>query len=259
MKILMLGGTSDARKVVKSLEDKGLLATFQVTYSVAGLVRVPKFSCEVISGGFTQRGGLVDYLSTERFDLVIDITHPFALRMSSAAVDACKQLKLPCWRFHRPAWQAQEGDQWQRFEDWDDMVKATADYASLFLTAGQLPQDVIDRFTQQTVLTGQKQVIRTAAPPNAELPDSMQWIKAIGPFNHDAEKQLLLDYNVDLLVSKNSGGVATEAKLSAARELGIPVFMLERPVLPMADCLLHSVDDVINKLVKKGLSSDHNV
>ncbi|MDO6512547.1 precorrin-6A/cobalt-precorrin-6A reductase [Neptuniibacter sp. 2_MG-2023] len=251
MKILILGGTSDARKVVAELEKRDLLKSLQVTYSVAGLVRVPEFSCEVISGGFTQRGGLTHYLRELGFDLVIDITHPFALQMSTAAVAACAELAIPCWRFHRSAWQAQEGDQWQLFDNWDGLIKATEPYRSIFLTAGQIEKPLVDQFKLQAELTGQRQIIRTAAPPKAELPETMQWLKAIGPFNHADEKQLLIQYDVDLLVSKNSGGSATEAKLAAARELGVPVFMLERPQLPASDCLLDSVNDVVNKIENK--------
>lgn len=250
MKVLILGGTSDARKVVKALDERGLLERFSLIYSVAGLVRVPELPCEVISGGFSQRGGLLHYLQDSSIDLVLDITHPFALQMSTTAVEACAEKGIPCWRFHRPIWQAQEGDSWRLFDDWSALLAATKAYQSLFLTAGQMEQDLIDQLAQQTLKTGQSQVIRTAAPPQADLPESMQWLKAIGPFNQADEKKILESYKIDLLISKNSGGSATQAKLFAARELGIPVFMLERPVLPQADLLMHSVESVVDEMSK---------
>lgn len=246
MRVLILGGTSDARKVVKALDQQGLLDHITLTYSVAGLVRVPELACEVISGGFSQRGGLLHYLQEHSFDLVLDITHPFALQMSTTAVEACAEKGIPCWRFHRPVWQAQEGDIWRLFDDWSALLAATEAYQSLFLTAGQIGQDLIDQLAQQNLKTGQRQVLRTAAPPQADLPASMKWLKAIGPFNKADEKNILETYKIDLLISKNSGGSATEAKLWAARELGIPVFMLQRPMLPEADLLMDSVESVVD-------------
>lgn len=248
MRILILGGTSDARKVVGAMDKRGLLDNIAVIYSVAGLVRVPELACDVISGGFSQRGGLLLYLQKEQIDLVLDITHPFALKMSTTAVKVCAEAGIPCWRFHRPAWQAQSGDQWRLFNDCPSLLAETKRYKSILLTAGQMEQVLIDQLSAQALMSGQRQVIRTAALPQATLPDSMQWLKAIGPFNEVDEKRLLEQHQIDLLVSKNSGGVATEAKLSAARELGIPVFMLERPALPDSDVDFSTVDDCVDQV-----------
>ena len=250
MNLLLLGGTSDARKVVKALDVKGLLDRVHVIYSVAGLVRIPELPCTVISGGFTQFGGLKQYLMDQQIDLLLDVTHPFAEQMSTTAVNAARDLGIPCWRFHREAWQSQPGDQWKLFYDWDALLKKSKAYKSLFLTAGQLSQSIIDELTEQAKL-GQQQVLRTAAPPQAKLPESMAWVKAIGPFKHDDELAALKEHNVDLLISKNSGGKATEAKLSAARELGIEVFMLERPSLPEADQLFRTIDACADGIEKR--------
>ena len=228
MNILILGGTSDARKVVKALDERGLLPRIQITYSVAGLVRIPELPCRVISGGFTQFGGLEAYLKNHNIDLLLDVTHPFAEKMSTTAVHAASRVRIPCWRFHRQAWQQQPNDKWHSFANWSDLLEQCAAYTSIFLTAGQLQPSVMDKLVPMAQ-AGQHQVLRTAAPSQVELPESMQWVKAIGPFKHEDELALLKQHKVDLLISKNSGGKATEAKLSAARALGIDVFMLERP------------------------------
>jgi precorrin-6A/cobalt-precorrin-6A reductase len=71
-------------------------------------------------------------------------------------------------------------------------------------------------------------------PPDQPLPPG-QLLLAKGPFDVAAERRLLQEYQLQVIVSKNSGGAATYAKILAARELGIPVMMIERPAMPEGD------------------------
>jgi precorrin-6A/cobalt-precorrin-6A reductase len=48
----------------------------------------------------------------------------------------------------------------------------------------------------------------------------------------ESERSLLQEYKIGAIVSKNSGGDATYAKIIAARELGITVVMVQRPHKP---------------------------
>ncbi|MDI3323975.1 precorrin-6A/cobalt-precorrin-6A reductase [Pontibacterium granulatum] len=235
-KLLLLGGTADARHITKALLEMSCVPTrsLQIVYSVAGLVRTPKLPCEVLIGGFSQFGGLATYIRDQKIDAILDVTHPFAATMSSTTVSVAKDLGIPCWRFHRPEWQKQPADKWRLFDDWQTLIPTLAAKQSVLLTAGQLTQDAMDQLVTQAN-EGQRLILRTAAPPRVELPDSVEWIKGIGPFRLESERALFQHYGVDALVTKNSGGVSTEAKLHAARELGVEVFMLQRPELPDAD------------------------
>ena len=233
MCLLILGGTADGRHLAESLHQQGV----PVIYSVAGLVRTPTVDCQVVSGGFTQFGGLEQFVSTHAVAAILDVTHPHAQTMSSTAVTVAKNCDIPCWRFHRQPWQQQQGDQWQIFKNWNDLLPQLTNKKSVFLTTGQLPQDVIDYFSE---IDNQQQLLRTAVKPKTELPISMDWVKAIGPFSYDDEWVLLKNHHIDALVTKNSGGDATVQKLNAARELGVPVYMLARPKLPNADKVFHS-------------------
>ena len=247
MNLLLLGGTADGRHVANALHQKGV----ELIYSVAGLVRVPKVACPVISGGFSQYGGLKDFIEQQKIDAILDVTHPFALTMSSTAVDVAAELGIPCWRFHRPAWQQQEGDDWRLFSDWPELLSALADYQHLFVTAGQLSQSLMDQLTRAGRADEPRTLLyRTAAPPKAQLSQTVQWLKAIGPFDLASERALMLAHNIDALVSKNSGGKATEAKLHAARDLAIPVFMIERPLLPEADCQFSELTACVEAVVE---------
>lgn len=238
-KLLLLGGTADARRMTKVLleESDEQKQQLQIVYSVAGLVRTPELPCEVLVGGFSQFGGLATYIRDEKVDAILDVTHPFAATMSSTAVSVAKDMGIPCWRFHRPEWQQQPGDHWQMFNDWQALIPELAGKHSVLLTAGQPTQVAMDQLVAQSlqVYGGQRLILRTAAPPRVELPDSVEWIKGIGPFRLEDEQALFEQYGVDALVTKNSGGASTEAKLHAARELDVEVFMLQRPTLPDAD------------------------
>lgn len=227
MNILILGGTADGRRLASALHQQGL----PVIYSVAGLVRPPEVPCAVISGGFSAGGGLAAYLRAHRIGAVLNATHPYAATMSATAAQVCAELAIPCWRFLRPAWEPQHGDRWQGFATWGSLLPALESFRSVLLTAGQIDAALARHFADLTARSGQTQVLRTAVQPSHELPARMVWIKAIGPFDRAAERQLLQRYDIDVLVSKNSGGAATRAKLDAARERGIPVLMLERPPL----------------------------
>lgn len=230
MKILILGGTADGRHLAQALHKSGC----NIVYSIAGLVRQPALKCEVISGGFTQFGGLVSYLKSESISAVLDITHPYAQLMSITAFKSTRDCGIPYWRFHRPSWQPESGDHWQHYEDWPALLKALQTKKKVFLTAGQLPETALkafENFGQQ----GQKQILRTAVAPKEALPLSMDWHKAIGPFSLEHERETMKARQVDVLVTKNSGGTSMQAKLFAARELNIPVMMFTRPDLPTAD------------------------
>ncbi len=233
MSLLILGGTADGRVLADALFEAGI----PVIYSVAGLVRMPKVQCEVVSGGFTQFGGLAHFIRARHVSAILDVTHPYAQTMSTTAVEVSRELGVPCWRFHREAWQPEQGDNWTIVSDWHDALPLLQAKRTVFLTAGQVDQSIVDVLAG---FIGQKQVLRTAVEPKITLPPSMRWIKAIGPFDYTQEHAVMTEYNIDVVVIKNSGGQSTIAKLQVARDLGIPVLMFARPDLPSADAILRS-------------------
>lgn len=243
MRLLILGGTGDGKRVAQGVIAACAASTtsFEVIYSLAGLVRMPPLDCEIVSGGFRQFGGLDEFIRQRGIQLLLDCSHPYAVRMSTAAVRATALCAIPCWRLERPAWQAQAGDNWKMFSGWNELLPELSPYRSVLITSGQLPIRAVDFFsrpapTEQGVQERiQQQLLRTAVAPEHVLPSSMQWLKSIGPFELDGELTLMRDHAIDCVISKNSGGEATEAKLTAARMLGIPVLMLARESLPPCD------------------------
>lgn len=229
MKILLLGGTADGRRMADALHQAGV----RVVYSLAGLVRVPKVDCELVVGGFTQFGGLAQYIKDHQITLILDVTHPYAQTMSGKAVAAARDSGIPCWRFHRPAWQPVEGDNWRYYEDDIQLLSALKEFHTPLLSAGQVSESFLRMVLKNDNLMSV--IWRTAVASKFPLPERVEWIKAIGPFALEDERQLLLTRNVDVIVSKNSGGIATYAKLEAARALGITVLLHKRPELAVAD------------------------
>lgn len=238
MRLLLLGGTSEAKSLAQDLHQRGV----ELVYSIAGLVRQPDLPCEVISGGFSRIGGLETYLREAGITRVLDATHPYAARMSRRAVEASAAVGIPCWRYLRPAWQRRANDNWHHFDDWRRLGLALADHRSVLFTCGRLDQAFADALYQDTRDIGQRQWYRSATRPHFELPPSMTWIEDIGPFTVEAERALMQRLKTDALVSKNSGGDHASAKLEVARARGIPVYLLRRKALPPADREFGDVD-----------------
>ena len=193
-------------------------------YSVAGLVRKPQVPATVISGGFSQFGGMSAYCRANSIDAIVDATHPYATQIGASARATAATLQLGYWRFLRPAWQATDNDHWQHFSQRQDLLQAMAHYDRVLLTLGQVTAAELQQLNQVSQVW-----LRTAVEPNFDLPANVHWIKAIGPFDLAHEQALLADKHIQAMASKNSGGDSTSAKLLAASQVNIPVYMLDRP------------------------------
>src|SRR5258708_1485693 len=194
-------------------------------------------------GGFGGVDGLYDYLVAENIDAVVDATHPFAVRISENARSACQRARLPLVAFTRPAWEQQVGDRWLVVDDVDAAVRALGDRPRrVFLTHGRLQLSPFARSPQHTY------IVRAIDRPAdiMELPRH-RLILARGPFAKGAEVQLMRDERIDIVVSKNSGGSSTYAKIEAARVLEVPVVMMRRPQTDFA-AELFDIDAVMTWL-----------
>lgn len=227
MKVLVLGGTGQARRLVAALHGR---PEFTVTSSLAGRVAVPALpQGDVRIGGFGGVGGLVAWLRRHGTDMVVDATHPFAVRMTENAVAACTVAGVPLVLLRRAGWTAGPGDRWHRVPDAASAAAALPAWAErVFLTTGRGDLAAFAALDRHWFL------LRSVDPPPPPLPARCAVIRARGPFTADAERELLREHHIDVLVTRDSGGEMTAAKLVAARELGVPVVMLDRPPVPAA-------------------------
>ncbi|MFE2415528.1 cobalt-precorrin-6A reductase [Streptomyces hokutonensis] len=243
--ILILGGTTEARELAAELavrhpEDR-------VTTSLAGRVSRPGAPAgEVRIGGFGGAEGLAEWLREQRVDAVVDATHPFAESITANAARAAKDTGLPLVVLRRPGWRPLPGDRWH-------LVASLPEAADLLprlgrrilLTTGRLGLAAFAHLPQLHF------VVRSVEPPEPPMPPDVEVLLARGPFTLADETALLREHRIDVLVTKDSGGAATSAKLTAAREAGLPVVVVRRPPLPEG---VRAVPDVAGVLERLGLS-----
>jgi precorrin-6A/cobalt-precorrin-6A reductase len=248
-KLLILGGSGEAAALARALEGD---ARFDVTLSLAGRTSEPvKLPGTVRTGGFGGAEGLARTLTDEKFGAVIDATHPFADQIKANAIEAAGVARVPLLAIRRPPWRPVEGDNWILVENLEGAAAALGDAPKrVFLTTGR---DELRPFTEASRHFYLLRSIEAPAP--SELPPHVELIIARGPFHLEDELTLLKQHAIDIIVTKNSGGGATYAKLEAARALGLPVIMVRRPALPDAPSV-EAVDDALHWLEQHHVSAN---
>ena len=237
-RLLILGGTTEAAALAEAAHERPGL---QVINSLAGRTRRPKpLPGETRVGGFGGAEKMADYLRQAGIDLVIDATHPFAAIISRNAAEACAGRKLPRLLLARPEWQRQPDDQWIEVDDVDEAAASLPKFGlRAFLTVGR---NALQPFAGNS---GVWFLVRVIDPPDG-VPNlgNCEIIGGQAPFVRADEAALMRTHRIDVLVSKNSGGAATYAKIAAARDLSLPVVMVRRPDLP-AGPRVESVEDAL--------------
>lgn len=226
LRVLILGGTIEAASLARLLAGD---ARFDATLSLAGRTSEPRPQpLPTRVGGFGGIVGLVRYLGEEKIAAMVDTTHPYADQMSRNAVAACAQTGVPLASLVRAPWQAEPGDRWTIVPDTDAAAVAIGSTPRrAFLSLGRQELHCFAAAPQHRYLA------RLIEPPQQEtLPPHLSLIQARGPFDLAAETQLLMRERIEIVVTKNSGGGATYAKIEAARALDLPVIMIARPDKP---------------------------
>lgn len=224
MRVLLLGGTTEASRLAHMLAEAGVNTVF----SYAGRTKAPiQQPLPQRIGGFGGVEGLAGYLQAEAITHVIDATHPFAAQISKNILAACQVTKTPFLTLERPGWKAQTGDSWTMVPDFQDAAKALPERPSrVFLAIGRQNLEKFSQLRHQWLLR-----LVTSPDPSMPLPGA-DVVVARGPFTATDDEALLLKYRITHIVTKNSGGSGGEAKLIAARRLNLPVVMIDRPEIP---------------------------
>ncbi|MGA0531437.1 cobalt-precorrin-6A reductase [Hansschlegelia sp. KR7-227] len=224
-RVLVLGGSTEGFDAADAL----VAAGYEVVTSFAGRTatrRTPAGFARV--GGFGGASGMAVYLTIEDIAVVVDATHPFANKIKTNAEIACREAGTPLIHIERPPWTPQPGDDWRVVPNLRAAAEAIpGGERPCFLTIGR---QEIRHFAGRTDI---ELVIRTIDPPETPFDHPRaSFIFDRGPFEIEAERALFAERRFGSLVTKNSGSDAAAAKLTVARDLGIPVVMVERARRP---------------------------
>jgi precorrin-6A/cobalt-precorrin-6A reductase len=221
--VLILGGTTEGRELAAACVDLPGIATVS---SLAGRTKDPlRPHGDLRIGGFGGVDGLADYLRTERIDAVVDATHPFAATMTGHAVAATAAAGVAMLLLRRPGWTARAGDDWHRVPSIEAAAASLPALGTrIFLTTGRQEIAAFADLHECWFLA------RSVEPPDPPMPRRIEVLLDRGPFTVDGERALLTGHRIEVLVTKDSGGA--DAKLVAARALGVPVLMIDRPPAP---------------------------
>ncbi|MFV0459477.1 MAG: cobalt-precorrin-6A reductase [Actinomycetales bacterium] len=249
MRVLILGGTAEARSLAQTLVRAGV----EVESSLAGRVSRPRMPVgRVRIGGFGGVDGLVAYLREHRVDVLIDATHPFARTMSAHAAAAAEATSVRLVRLLRPGWSEHPlAPGWQWVDDYDDAVRSAQEHlpdgwseqsgAPVFITTGRQTLDHYRAWHGRPVLVRVVEPLETTPPGWTVIHDR-------GPYDVAGETDLMQRHRVHVLTTKDSGGIYTQAKLEAADRLGVRVIVVRRPPVPVAATAVGSVDEVLASL-----------
>lgn len=224
-RVLVLGGTGEGREIAGALASS---ADVEVVTSLAGRVRDPRWpEGEVRVGGFGGAEGLAEWLHGNRIRALLDATHPFAARITENAHRAARSCSIPFAICRRPSWSQHRQDRWVGARDLEHA-------AELVSTLGERPFLTIGRqgVSAFAGVRSARFLIRSIDPPSGAMPPHAELILARGPFDVESEIELMRSHGVDVLVTKSSGGDQTYAKIVAARRLGVPVIVVNRPDAP---------------------------
>ena len=223
--VLILGGTTEATALCRSMAEAGIAGTISFAGRVERPVRQP---LPQRIGGFGGVAGLVAYLHENRITHLVDATHPFAAQMSTHAVAAATEAGVPLLALTRPPWVPQPVDNWMRVPDLDGAVQALdGPRRRVMLAIGRMHLGLFAGLPQHFYL------LRLVDPPDGPLPVPDAHVEVSrGPFTLEDDRALMERHGIDLVISKNAGGTGARAKIDAARELGLPVVMIDRPTLP---------------------------
>ncbi|WP_296425772.1 cobalt-precorrin-6A reductase [Yoonia sp.] len=219
MTLLLLAGSGDARRVAQGLVGCEIIA------SLAGATRTPDpLPVPTRIGGFGGETGFRQFVAEAGITAVLDVTHPYAVRITARTAAVCRDLGLPFLQLLRPVWVPEPGDRWTEIAREEDAAALIDPDATVFLGTGR---QTLEHFVN---LQGRRVICRQIDPPDGPFPFAGgEFLVGRPPFSVEDEVALFDRLGVDWLIVKNAGGAASRSKLTAARILEIPVLMLARP------------------------------
>lgn len=238
LKILLLGGTSEGAELNRILS---ACDSVDIITSLAGATKSPgTLAGEVVRGGFGGIKGLDMFIKARNIEMIIDATHPYADKISHNSVAAAQMHDIPHLRLVRPSWKPEKGDHWIYAANMKKAADNLKGWTRPFLAIGRKDLDAFVQLPDKHFLV--RSIEKADFKPSRSV---SSFIAAKGPFEKAGEVELMKKHDIDVLVTKNSGGAETYAKIAAARELHLPVVIVERPAEPSGH-QYETIDELLN-------------
>ena len=249
-KLLILGGTHEAYSLAEYLISNFPSEKLITVNSLSGATSNPKIPAgEVRIGGFGGFCGLKNYLIDENISMVINATHPYATQISKNSNAAAKELGISYFRLSRPPWEKLSGDQWIDVPNIENAAKYLIENKksllhnlstlNIFLSTGIRGLHFFKKCNSYNFF------VRTVdVPKDDSILPKAKFVQERGPFFLNNEVSLFRKYSIKILITKNSGGTPTYAKIEASRKLNIPIIMIRRPIFPSSE-ICFSLDEAI--------------
>ncbi len=242
MKILLLGGTQEGKQLAERLANYHQI---ELIYSTARKVPTPTANYTAIHGGFGGAENLAKKLDEEHFDLLLDMTYPYAAQMSQNAAIATKLSSIPIWSYQPPRWTATQNDRWHFYDSLTEIISALQPYHRCFFSIGN---DFLQE--KKIIPSHQRWFIRSSSETGQEETGQKHFIKGRGPFLYEEALTLFKSLKIEVLVSYDSGGEAAKKKIEAAKTASIPVFFIRRPTTQQTDRQFNDTDSIEKTLVE---------
>lgn len=246
--IMVLAGTAEGREIVNSLLAKGkkVLACAATLY---GAKLLEHGGAGWVSGTPLSGDEMGRIMDDYGVSALVDATHPYAEIVSITAFRVCSEKGIRYIRYQRPASQIPDLPLIHRTENYLEAAeKACALGEVIFLSTGS---KTVDIFLRTAKARGRRVVVRILPQPEALqkcldlglLPSNI--VAMQGPFGEHINTALFKHYQVDVLVTKDSGSLGgANEKISAAIKLGLNVVVVNRPK-PQSGAV-ESLEDLIN-------------
>ncbi|WP_253254763.1 precorrin-6A reductase [Methanofervidicoccus sp. A16] len=249
VKILIMGGTKDGIEISKRLKEMGFY-TITTTKTDYGSKLAEKYSDTVISRESTDKT-LKDIVKEYNVSILIDATHPFAVNASKRAIDVSRECNIPYIRYERPQRRYKDAIYVRDFEEASKMAVKLSSKNILYLGGIKNLKTVVKVIGKERLIA---RVLPISVPEALKLLPSKNVIGMEGVFSKELNKYILLDYNCDVLITKDSGDSGgLNEKVLGAKEAGAKVIIVERPKLDYP-LLFHSIEDLLD-YVKNLISS----
>lgn len=247
--ILVMAGTSDGKELAAALQDKGFPVLVTVTSAYGEALAVEQ-GLRVHTGPL-DTAALRELMAEQGVRLLVDATHPYAVQASETAIEAAAGSGIPYLRYERPVSQEQ-----------GSCITAFSDIAALSRAVEREPGNILitlgsNQLGHFSGLKNRDQLYIRMLPVPALLDKCLQLgfrgdriLAMQGPFSEAFNEALIRQWNITVLVTKDSAGPGGFAeKLEAVRKTGIRLFLLNRPAVAYPEAY-HSTDALTARVLQ---------